>query len=435
MMNLYPPGPLDDGWMATFAQNRLGVLFDAAQTYGDLVHFPIGKKRHLYLVSNLDHIRYILLEHPEQFGRGLVFKRRAGKVVGTGLITSEGEFNKRQRRLVMPAFHYQRIVQYSEIMVQETERLLADWQSGQQRDIHHDMTRATMNIVARTLFGMDVYEATGDLGKAITDGIEYLNDETLLEPKEAIDTLNRLIGGLIGERRASGEDRGDLLSMLLLARDEDGSQMTDEQIKDETMTIFLAGHETSANSISWAWYLLSKYPEVEAKLHEELDQVLNGRTPTIHDLAQLPYTEKVVREVLRLYPPLWNLSRDVLEDVQFGDYTLPKGSAVIISPFIIQRNPQFWNDPEHFAPERFNEGYEKALQRGSYFPFSYGPRVCIGQSFAMTELQLMLATIAQQFRLSLPTDHEVEIEPYISLRPKGGLPMTLHTRLTEPISS
>jgi cytochrome P450 len=405
---------------------------EAAQTYGDLVHFPVGKKRHLYLVSNLDHIRYILLEHPEQFGRGLVFKRRAGRIVGTGLITSEGEFNQRQRRLIMPAFHYQRIIRYSEIMVQETERLLADWESGQQRDIHHDMTRVTMNIVTRTLFGADVFEASSDLGKAITDGIEYLNDEALLEPKEAIDTLNQTIGNIIATRRASGKDQGDLLSMLLLARDEDGSQMTDEQLRDEAMTLFLAGHETSANSISWTWYLLSQHPAVEAKLHDELERVLGGRTPTIHDLPQLPYADMVIKEVLRLYPPLWNLSRDVLEEVQFGGYTLPKGSALIISPFIVQRNSQYWEEPERFDPERFATGYEKQVQRGAYFPFSYGPRVCIGQGFATTELQLMLATIAQRYRLILETD-QVAIEPFISLRPKGGLPMTIHARLREQV--
>ncbi len=433
-MNPYPPGPVDDSWMATFAQNRLAVLFEAAQTYGDLVHFPIGKKRHLYLVSNPDHIRYVLLDHPEQFGRGLVFKRRAGRVVGTGLITSEGEFNKRQRRLVMPALHHHRIVTYAEVMVQETERLFTAWQSGQQRDIHHDMTRVTMNIVTRSLFGADVFDATSDLGKAITDGIAYLNDETLLEPKEAIDTLNRMIGAIIAERRASSVDRGDLLSMLLLARDEDGSQMTDEQLKDETMTIFLAGHETSANAISWTWYLLSQHPDVEVKLHEELDRVLDGRTPTIHDLPQLPYTDQVIKEVLRLYPPLWNLSRDVLEDVQFGEYTIPKGSALIISPFIVQRDPQHWEVPERFIPERFANDAEKQMQRGVYFPFSYGPRVCVGQGFATTELQLMLATIAQRYRLTLDVER-IEIEPFISLRPKGGLPMTLHTRQHEPVQS
>jgi cytochrome P450 len=431
MTNQFPPGPLDDSWMTTFAQNRLGVLFDAAKTYGDLVHFPVGKKRHLYLVSNLDHIRYVFLEHPEKFGRGLVFKRRAGRVVGTGLITSEGEFNKRQRRLVMPAFHHHRVIGYSEIMVQETVRLLEDWQTGQQRDIHHDMTRVTMNIVTRTLFGADVFDESSDLGKAITDGIEYLNDESLLEPKEAIDTLNRLIGGIIAERRASGEDRGDLLSMLLLARDEDGSQMTDAQLKDETMTIFLAGHETSANSISWAWYLLAQHPDIAAKLYTELDRVLSGRPPTIHDLPQLAYTDMVIKEVLRLYPPLWNLARDVLEDVQLGDYTIPKGSAIIISPYIVQHDPQHWEDPERFDPERFKDNYDKQVQRGAYFPFSYGPRVCVGQGFAMTELQLMLATIAQRYRLTLDVN-QVEIEPFISLRPKGGLPMTLHARQPEP---
>lgn len=196
------------------------------------------------------------------------------------------------------------------------------------------------------------------------------------------------------------------------------------------MTIFLAGHETSANAISWTWYLLSQHPDVEVKLHEELDRVLDGRTPTIHDLPQLPYTDQVIKEVLRLYPPLWNLSRDVLEDVQFGEYTIPKGSALIISPFIVQRDPQHWEVPERFIPERFANDAEKQMQRGVYFPFSYGPRVCVGQGFATTELQLMLATIAQRYRLTLDVER-IEIEPFISLRPKGGLPMTLHACLSQ----
>ncbi len=430
MTDLYPPGPEGDSWLAAFAENRLAMFMKAQQTYGNLVHFAVGKKRHLYLVSEPGYIEYVLIEHPEQFSRGLIFKRRASKMIGTGLLTSEGDLNKRNRRLMLPAFHHHRIANYANVMVQQTQRVLDQWTPDEPRDIHMEMMQLAMRIVAESLFGTDISQNIQQIEAAITEGLAYLNDEKLPEPTAALDVLDRVVEKIIQERRASGEDRGDLLSMLLLAHDEGGSGMTDKQIRDEIITLFIAGHETSANTLTWIWYLLSQYPDVEAKLLDELQSVLAGRQPTVQD--KLPYTDMIVREALRMYSPAWNLTREILEDVRFGEYTIAKGSTLVISPFIVHHDANNFDDPECFNPERFAEGYERRLARGTYFPFSMGPRVCLGQPFALMELRLILAMIAQQVHLDLAPDQAVEIEPLIALRPKYGMTMIPRARVSNP---
>jgi cytochrome P450 len=429
MTGQFPPGPEGESWTTAFNADRLNYLWEANRTYGDLVHFWVGRKRHLYLVSHPDDVRYVLVEHNEKFGRGMLFKRRAGKLIGTGLLTSEGEFNKRQRRLMQPAFHRSQIASYAQIMVNDTLAIIKDWKPGETRDIHHEMMRLTMNIVAHALFGSDVSASTDEIGRAITKGIEYLNDEHLPEPTEAIQLLHSLSVRLIQTQRETGEARGDLLTLLMAAHDDEGTGgMTDDQLRDEIITLFIAGHETSANSLTWTWYLLSQYPDVEARLVDELRRVLDGRTPTLKDIPNLPYTDQVIKESLRMYPPAWNQTREVLEDVPLGGYIVPKGSIVMISPFIVQHNPRYFDDPECFDPDRFAEGNERRIPRGAYFPFSAGPRVCIGQPFAMLEMQLILATIAQRFKLTLTPGYDVQVEPFISLRPRGGLPMEIGER-------
>lgn len=428
-LRAYPPGPIGDDWAATFNADRLQFLWEASRQYGDLVHFPVGKRRHLYLVTNPEIIRYVLVDHPEQFSRGLLFKRRAGRFLGTGLLTSEGEFNMRQRRLMQPAFHHRQIMTYADQMVNDTLVLTATWHSGEERDIHQEMTSLTMTIVAHTLFGGDVTEATDVIGAAIRQGIDYLNDEQLPEPTAALDTLNRCLAQIIEAQRLATTPTRNLLSLLLSAVDQAGSGgMTDEQLRDEVITLFVAGHETSANALTWACYLLSIHPEIETRLHEELQRVLQGRTPTLESLPNLPSLTMALKETLRLYSPAWNQTREVLQDVQFGEYTLPKGSTLIISPFIVHHNPRYFENPESFQPERFSPDNEKTIPRGVYFPFSAGPRVCIGQSFAMLEMQLILATILQRYRLVLRPDYEVYIDPSIALRPRGGMPMTIQAR-------
>ena len=244
----------------------------------------------------------------------------------------------------------------------------------------------------------------------------------------AVRELDRIVYGMINERRASGEDKGDLLSMLLLAEDEDGSRMSDKQARDEAVTLFLAGHETTANALNWTWYLLAQHPEVEAKLHDELDTVLAGQPPTLDDLKRLPYTEMVMKESMRLYPPAWSFSREALEDIQLGDYTVPKGSVVAILGYLTHRDPRWWDAPEAFMPERFSEENEANIPRYVYIPFGGGPRICIGNSFAMMEARLLLATIASRYRLALSPGQKVEPQPLITLNPKNGLPMTLRVR-------
>ncbi len=431
----FPPGPDTDGWAETFNRERLAFLVEAQRQYGNLVHFPVGKRRHLYLVSEPEYIHYVLAAHPEQFSRGLLFKRRAGRLLGTGLLTSEGELNQRQRRLMQPAFHHAQVTAYAAQMVRDTLDLVAGWQPGETRNVHQDMMRLTMTIVAHSLFGIDLGEDVSHISEAITQGIRYLDDETLPEPTEALSYLNAVVSRLIRARRESSEPRTDLLSLLMAARDEDQhehGQMTDEQMRDEVITLFIAGHETSANALTWAWYFLAQHPDVEAKLQAELDATLAGRTPTPADLTALPYVGMVVRETLRLYSPAWNQTREVLADVQFGEYTIPKGSTLIISPYIVHHNPAYFDEPEAFRPERFAEGYEKRFVKGSYFPFSAGPRVCIGQPFALMEMQLILATIAQRFRLSYAATQPTEIDAFIALRPRGGMPMHVISRNAQP---
>jgi cytochrome P450 len=427
----------DKGWADAFNRDRLGYLMRAQRNHGDLIRFPVGAKRGLYLVSNPDHIRYVLVDHPEQFSRGILFKRRASRFLGNGLLVTEGDVNKRQRKLMHPAFHMQRIAGYAEVMIRETDALLSHWGCGGVREVHHDMVLLTMNIVAKTLFGIDnLEEKVDEIFAAITAGIEYLDNETLPEPKEAFARLDTLITEIIETRRAHiaangtkpSEDRGDLLSMLLMAVDEEGG-MTDQQARDEIITLFIAGHETSANALTWGWYLLSQYPEVEAKLLHELDTVLQRRTPTFADIAKLTYTDQVVREILRMYPVAWNQTREVLTDVRFGDDLIPKGSTIIISPFVVHHDPRNYDDPECFDPERFAPDAPNPVPSNVWIPFSMGARYCIGRPFALMEMQIALAMIMQRYHLSLadPTV-PVEIEAYIALRPKDGLRMHVQPR-------
>ncbi len=433
MTTPFPPGPDTETWAEAFNRDRLAFLVEAQRRYGDLVHFPVGKRRHLYLVSKPEYIHYVLVAHPEQFSRGLLFKRRAGRMLGTGLLTSEGELNQRQRRLMQPAFQHSQVATYADQMVRNTLNLIAEWRPGETRNVQDDMMRLTMIIVAHSLFGTDIAEDVQHIGDAITQGIRYLDDETLSEPTEAFAYLNRVVHRLIQARRESNEPRTDLLSLLMAARDEDQhGQMTDEQLRDEVITLFIAGHETSANALTWAWYLLAQHPDAEDKLRAELDATLAGRTPTAADLPSLPYTAMVIRETLRLYSPAWNQTREVLADVQFGEYTIPKGNTIIISPYIVHRNPAYFDEPEAFRPERFTEGYEKRFVKGTYFPFSAGPRVCIGQPFALMEMQLILATLGQRFKLGYAGTHPAEIDAFIALRPRGGMPMHITSRNAQP---
>jgi cytochrome P450 len=423
-----------------FRRDPVGVMLRSAREQGDIGSFRLGPIV-LYQVNNPEYIHDILVGRGELFYRTALTKRIIGSI-GDGLLSSDGDFHRRQRRLAQPAFHHKRIAAYADVMVDYSLRALDTWKAGHEYDIDKEMMKLTLNIVSKTLFDADVSQIAESLYDPITAILEITNDKFTAfigfpswlptprnrREKRAGDTLHDTVYGFINEHRASGIDRGDLLSMLMTSNEETDEQMTDNQLYIESLTMFLAGHETTAMALIWTWYLLSQHPEIEAKLHAELDSVLQGRAPTVQDLPQLRYTSMVVKETMRLYPPAWVISREPLEDVTFGPHPMKKGSIMLISPYVVHRDPRYYPDPERFDPERFAEGYEKRLPRFAYFPFGGGSHVCIGQPFAMMEATLVLATIAQRYRLQLAPDQRVEIQPLVTLRPKYGMRMKLSPR-------
>ncbi|EJL47363.1 cytochrome P450 [Brevibacillus agri] len=439
-----PRGLPISGNLLAFRKDPLQFIRDAVAEHGDVVHFRFGPKRHVYLLTNPDQIKEVLVTKQDHFkkGKGLQVARA---VVGDGILTSEGKKHMRQRRLMQPAFHRERIAGYGQAMVRQAVELLEDWKAGEVRDIHDDMMRVTLAIITETMFGKSIKEGADKIGHAIDVGLKYVANKAssfidipLSVPTksnrqflESNETLDQTIYSLIEERRNSQDDRqDDLLGMLLAARDEDDGQgMTDEQVRDEVMTIFVAGHETTANTMSWIFYLLATHPHVEAKLHEELATVLDGRLPTVDDLPKLTYTSLIVSETLRLYPAAWTINREVVEEVQIGDHTYQPGDTLMMSQFVMHRLERYYEKPDEFIPERFAGDLLKRNPTYAYFPFGGGPRVCIGNNFALMEAALLLATIAQRYRLRLAEPGQVvEPEPLVTLRPKNGLPMRLEKR-------
>ena len=439
----YPPGPSGDQ-LPALAADQLALYERISRDYGDFVPARFGLRRAVF-VNHPDYIEQVLVTHSGKFIKSLAL-RRSRRLLGNGLLTSEGDFWRRQRRLAQPAFHRQRISAYAETMVDSTEQLLTEWRDQQTLDVHAEMMRLTLDIVCKTLFGTDIGPIAAEVGEAMTVGQEtflrrvttwrFFLPDTFPLPENlpfirAANRLDEIIYDIIAQRRAQrakGEDRPDLLSMLLAAQDEDGSGMTDKQLRDECMTLFLAGHETTALALSWAWYLLSQNPAAEAALHAELDTVLSGRAPTMADLPKLPFCEAVVNEAMRLYPPAYVMGREATEDLRLGQYDVPKGMLVLFSQWVMHRDARFYDDPTVFRPERWLDGLQKRLPRFAYFPFGGGPRLCIGNQFAMMEAVLLLATIAQRYRLRLEPGFEVTPWTGITLRPKNGVRVSLEGR-------
>jgi cytochrome P450 len=400
--------------------------------YGDIVTMRYYNFR-VYFVSHPDFIEHVLVTDNRKFIKGRILRKNK-QLFGNGLLTSEGDFWLRQRRLAQPAFHRGRVASYADTMVRYASRMASEWSNGDERDIHAEMMRLTLSIVAKTLFDADVDREAKRVGHAL-EAIMQLNSDfrkLILTPtwlptprkiRATIATakLNRIVYRFIEERRASGVDNGDLLSMLLAARDDDGSRMTDRQLRDESITIFLAGHETTANALAWTWMLLAQNPHVESKLHEELDRVLGGRPPTLDDLPNLRYPSLVITESLRLYPPAWGMARVAIEDTEIAGYPIPKGCGVSLSQWVVHRDPRWFEAPLEFRPERWEGDLLKRLPRFAYFPFGGGPRQCIGNNFAVMEASLLLATLAQQFRVSLVPGKEIIPAASITLRPKTGI--------------
>jgi cytochrome P450 len=425
-----------------FRRDPIGFLLNLVERYGDLVYFKLGPQP-VFLLNNPDHIRDVLVTHNRNFmkGEGL---QRAKRLLGEGLLTSEGEFHLRQRRLAQPAFHRQRIAGYAATMVEYAARMRDCWQAGETRDVAREMMRLTLGIAGKTLFDADVENEADEIGEALTTTFESFNRVTLpfiqwldrlplpsaKRFQKARSRLDATIYRIIHERRASGADRGDLLSMLIQARDEegDGSGMTDEQLRDEAMTIFLAGHETTANALTWAWYLLSQHPEIEARFHAEVDGALKGDLPSAEDFPRLQYTEMVFAESMRLYPPAWIIGRRALVDYQINGYAVPARSILVMSQYVTHHDPRYFPDPFRFDPERWRPEARESRPKFSYYPFGGGPRLCIGESFAWMEGVLVMATLAQHFKPRLAPGRPVEIQPLVTLRPKHGMRMILERR-------
>ncbi|AEI43754.1 cytochrome P450 [Paenibacillus mucilaginosus] len=425
-----------------------------AEQYGPVVRIKIDPRRDTFLITRPQDIQHVLNQTQRYFAKGYHRDPILSRVLGNGLVTSEGSFWLRQRRLSQPAFHHHRIRSYADIMTAYAQRMLAAWEHEESRDIHADMMQCTMEIVAKTLFDVDLHAEDGrsnPVGEAL-DAVfhEYVKQYTSVmrrlldllpvsvpvpgdkKLQESVEQLNRIILDIIDRRQAEGtEDRGDLLSMLLLARDEDGTGMTREQLRDEIMTLFLAGHETTANVLSWTLYLLAREPEAEGKLLKELDRVLGGQPPAFEHIPLLTYTQSVVKESMRLYPPVWLISREPIEDVEIGGYTLPAGCEISVCQWVMHRLPEYFEEPERFQPERWTPEFEKSLPAGVYIPFGAGPRVCIGNQFAMMEAVLLLASIGQRFRLTLEPGHKVLLEPSITLRPQTGIRVRVWKRSAE----
>jgi cytochrome P450 len=437
-----PKGKPLVGSLFEFRRDPLGFLAGLARIYGDIAHFKLGPQN-VYLFNHPDYIKDVLVTRQRNFvkSRGLVLAKR---FLGEGLLTSEGEFHRRQRQLVQPAFHRQRINSYANVMVDFGARTRDRWQPGMTLDMAQEMMRLTLAVVAKTLFDAEVENEAQDIGKALTEVVQLFGRVTLpfaelLDKlplpsnrrfQKARQRLDATIYRIINERRKDREDRGDLLSMLLLAQDEegDGRGMSDLQVRDEAMTLFLAGHETTANALTWSWYLLSQHSEAEARMHAEVDEVLERRLPGFDDVARLRYTEMVFAESMRLYPPAWVIGRRALADYAVNSNTIPARSVILMSPYVMHRDPRYFPDPLKFNPDRWATEAREARPKFSYFPFGGGPRVCIGESFAWMEGVLLLATLAQRWRLRLVPNQPVVPQPLITLRPKYGMRMQVEPR-------
>lgn len=429
------------GHLLKFRRRPIDFLNEIAKL-GDITYFKLFNVP-AYFLKHPDLIRDVLITNNAKFEKGRALKRAKG-LLGEGLLTSEGEKHLKQRRMIQPAFHRQRIAEYAKAMVEYAEQLRDEWQDGEVRDVDKEMMKLTLQIVGKTLFSANVDDDTDEVSKAMTSLMEMFNFlvipfSEILEKfpiphakryKAARETLDRVMYEIIEKRRAENEDKGDLISMLLMAQDEeDGSGMSDQQVRDEALTLFLAGHETTANAMTWTFYLLSNNPEKAEKLHQELDEILNGKTPSMEDVPKLKYTESVFAESMRLFPPAWAIGRLSIEEHKFGEYEIPKDALVLLSPYVTHRDPRFWEKPNEFIPERWEkQSIKEAGNKLIYFPFSKGVRSCIGESFAWMEGILLVATLAQKWKLSLMPEQKIGLNPLMTLRPKFGMKMKIEKR-------
>lgn len=416
-------------------------LLELVKTYGDVVRFYLGPQQ-VVVVRKPEHVRRVLVEKAKIYSKKTRGFQKLAMILGQGLVTSEGELWRRQRRIMQPSFHRKQIAGFADIMSRvaqvTVERLKPFATSGEVLDIDAEMMALTLEIVSEALLGEHVEESAKTVAHAVAVVQEEVNrrimsvfDLPLRVPtpanrrlQQAFDDLDGVVLGLIKKRRAEGGESTDLLSMLLQIVDaETGEGMSDQQLRDEVMTMFLAGHETSSNALVWTWHLLSRNPDVARKLKLELDEVLQGRPPQLADLPNLKYTDQVIHESMRLYPPVWGYSRMAEEDDVIDGYKISKGTWVFVSPYVTHRSPNYFANPEGFDPDRFQDGFMESLPKCAYFPFGAGARQCIGNNFALMEVKIVLATIAQHYQLHLEEGHSSAVKPMITLRPAHGLRM------------
>lgn len=443
----HPPGP---PWYTAghntirLLQDAHGFLMDMRERYGDVVSVPtlFGPYSVAY---HPDDVRHILQENHFNYNKDVIDYHVLRLVLGNGLLTNDGESWLRQRRLIQPAFHRERVAAFGTLMTETTLAWLARWETGdftetsKPLDLTQEMAGLALSIVGKALFSIDLSAETDRVGQALTT-VNHLLAEAFYLPWAlslptpqrhrlhiARSVLHTVVEEIIRARRMRQEEHSDLLAMLLEARDEEtGEGMTDQQVRDEVLTLLLAGHETTANALSWTFFLLAQHPHVEAKLQVEYQHVLHDRPLMIADLPKLPYNRMVIEEAMRLYPPAWGLGRRALGEDEIGSYSIPKGAYVLVFPYVTHRHPDFWERPDEFDPERFSPERVAGRPRFAYFPFGGGPRLCIGNQFALYEAQVILATILSRYHLQLVPGASVTPEPLVTLRPRGGLRMTVH---------
>lgn len=441
-----PPGPkggLLFGNTTDYMRDPLDFIERAKRDYGDMVYLRFGHLR-TYLVNHPRDIEWILRTRADNFHKDRL-TRWLIPVVGEGLLTSEDAYWRRQRKLAQPSFQHQQVQRYGAVMVEHTERMLETWRDGEVRDPHEDLMRLTLGIVARTLFDAELSGDAEAVGESLAivmnhfmspmrwiPAFDYLPLPSSRRFWRAIRRIDEITYRIIRARRASGQDTGDLVSRLLAARDDEGHGMTDRQLRDEVVTLILAGHETTALALFYALYLLDSSRDARDRLTAELDAVLGGRAPTAEDVPRLRYTEWVVRETMRLYPPAWGIAREALADCEIGGYDVPRGTQLFLTQWLVHRDARWFEDPQAFRPERWDNDLAKRLPRCAYFPFGDGPRICIGNHFAMMEAILILASIAGRYHLDVEPGQTLALLPSITLRPKWGLRMRVHRRESRP---
>ncbi|MBN9248263.1 MAG: cytochrome P450 [Hyphomicrobium sp.] len=437
-----PPGPkgtLIGGNIAQMGPRRVDFFLDLAQTYGPVASFRVGRWR-VFLVSDPELIQQVLVTDARHYIKH--FGARTFKpILGNGLVTSEGDFWLSQRRMMQPSFLKALVLSYAPIMAELTAAMLAQWAPGKAVDLEFEFSGLTSAIALKTLFGLDDH---GDRAKVDASLIEtfdsltarvdaairlplWMPTPTNLRLRRAIANVKALVDGFIAQKR-SRPLANDLLSTMITAQREDGSRMSDQQLRDEAVTLYLAGYETTALTLTWSWYLLSQHPEAERKLVDEWRRVLGGRSPNAEDLTALPYTSAVINEAMRLYPPVYAIGREAMTELELGGYRVKRGYTILMSQWVSHRDPKYFPEPERFLPERWLDGLAARLPKFAYYPFGGGQRLCIGSHFATMEAMIVLATVGQKYKFTLAPDAVIDIKPQITMPPKFGMPATLELR-------